>query len=46
MMAPASGDLTGVIVFPFAMWGPALGVAVLGYVLRRRAVDEGCSIQT
>jgi hypothetical protein len=31
-----SGVLWGLAVFPFAGWGPALGAAVLGYVLRRR----------
>ena len=36
VMAIDSGDLWGVLVFPFGVWGPALGVAVLGYVLRRR----------
>jgi hypothetical protein len=36
MMTIGEGDLLGVIVFPFVVWGPALGVAVLGYVLRRR----------
>jgi hypothetical protein len=36
MMALASGDLLGLVVFPFVVWGPALGIAVLGYALRRR----------
>lgn len=31
-----SGDFSGLVIFPFAVWGPALGVAVLGYALRRR----------
>jgi hypothetical protein len=35
MMTFASGDLSGLIVFPFPVWGPALGIAVLGYALRR-----------
>lgn len=39
MMAFASGDLWGLIVFPFAVWGPALGIAVLGYVLRRGSIQ-------
>ncbi|MHA6621301.1 hypothetical protein [Pseudonocardia sp. DLS-67] len=30
-----SGELWGLVVFPFAVWGPALGIAVLGYALRR-----------
>jgi hypothetical protein len=36
IMAVTSGDLWGMIVFPFGVWGPALGIAVLGYALRRR----------
>jgi hypothetical protein len=40
IMAVASGDLSSLIVFPFIVWGPALGLAVLGYALRRRR-DEG-----
>jgi hypothetical protein len=36
IMAVASGDLWGLVVFPFIVWGPALGIAVLGYALRRR----------
>jgi uncharacterized membrane protein YdjX (TVP38/TMEM64 family) len=35
-MSIASGDLWGLVVFPFIVWGPALGIAVLGYALRRR----------
>ncbi|HLU59768.1 MAG TPA: hypothetical protein VKZ81_30275 [Pseudonocardia sp.] len=31
----ASGDLFGLVVFPFFGWGPALAIAVLGYALRR-----------
>jgi uncharacterized membrane protein len=42
IMAVASGDLWGLVVFPFIVWGPALGIAVLGYALRRRR----SSIQT
>jgi hypothetical protein len=34
--AIASGDLWGLVIFPFIVWGPALGIAVLGYALRRR----------
>jgi hypothetical protein len=30
------GAMWGLLVFPFPVWGPALGLAVLGYVLRRR----------
>jgi hypothetical protein len=36
IMAIASGDLWALVVFPFFVWGPALGIAVLGYALRRR----------
>jgi hypothetical protein len=36
LMALRGGDLWGLLVFPFPVWGPALGAAVLGYVLRRR----------
>jgi hypothetical protein len=36
VMTVDSGELWGLIVFPFAVWGPALGLAVLGYALRRR----------
>jgi hypothetical protein len=36
IMSIASGELFGVIVFPFFVWGPALAVAVLGYTLRRQ----------
>jgi hypothetical protein len=36
MMAIAEGDLLSLVLFPFPVWGPALGTAVLGYVLRRR----------
>jgi hypothetical protein len=41
IMAVASGDLWLLLVFPFVVWGPALGIAVLGYALRRQG-----SIQT
>jgi hypothetical protein len=41
MMAIAEGDLLSLILFPFPVWGPALGIAVLGYALRRAG-----SIQT
>lgn len=41
IMAVASGDLWLLVVFPFVVWGPALGIAVLGYALRRQG-----SIQT
>jgi hypothetical protein len=37
IMAVATGDLSSLIVFPFIVWGPALGIGVLGYALRRRA---------
>jgi hypothetical protein len=36
IMTVASGDLWGLVVFPFVVWGPALGIAVLAYALRRR----------
>jgi hypothetical protein len=36
VMAVSSGELFTLVVFPFYLWGPALGVAVLGYALRRR----------
>jgi hypothetical protein len=36
VMAVRSGELFTLVVFPFYLWGPALGVAVLGYALRRR----------
>jgi hypothetical protein len=32
----SEGQLWAVLVFPFAVWGPALGAAVLAYALRRR----------
>jgi hypothetical protein len=35
IMSIASGELWGLVVFPFVVWGPALGIAVLGYALRR-----------
>lgn len=35
IMTIGSGDLWGLIVFPFIVWGPALGIAVSGYALRR-----------
>lgn len=41
IMAVASGELWLLIVFPFVVWGPALGIAVLGYAVRRQG-----SIQT
>ncbi|MHA6625889.1 hypothetical protein ACU61A_10695 [Pseudonocardia sichuanensis] len=36
LMSIRSGELWVLLVFPFPVWGPALGLAVLGYVLRRR----------
>ncbi len=36
LMSIQKGALWGLLVFPFPVWGPALGLAVLGYVLRRR----------
>ena len=36
VMAVRSGKLFTLVVLPFYLWGPALGVAVLGYALRRR----------
>ncbi|OZM78360.1 hypothetical protein [Pseudonocardia sp. MH-G8] len=36
LMSVRQGALWGLLVFPFPVWGPALGLAVLGYVLRRR----------
>ncbi|HYH33045.1 MAG TPA: hypothetical protein VD903_21955 [Pseudonocardia sp.] len=36
LMCLRTGELWGLLVFPFPVWGPALGAAVLGYVLRRR----------
>jgi hypothetical protein len=36
LMSIHTGQLWGLLVFPFPVWGPALGLAVLGYVLRRR----------
>jgi hypothetical protein len=41
VLALGSGDLWGMVVFPFVVWGPALGIAVLGYVLRRRGLVAG-----
>lgn len=32
----AAGDPSMLLVFPFPLWAPALGTAVLGYALRRR----------
>jgi hypothetical protein len=36
LMSVREGALWGLVVFPFPVWGPALGLAVLAYVLRRR----------
>jgi hypothetical protein len=39
-MMIGSGELWGVLVFPFPIWGPALGMAVLGYALRRQGEPD------
>ncbi|WP_433279763.1 hypothetical protein ACQPZA_08845 [Pseudonocardia xinjiangensis] len=36
VMVVASGSPVLLLVFPFPVWGPALGAAVLAYALRRR----------
>jgi hypothetical protein len=36
VMVVASGSPVLLLVFPFLVWGPALGAAVLAYALRRR----------
>lgn len=40
-LASTSGELWMLFVFPFPVWGPALGIAVLGYALRRAGTIEG-----
>jgi hypothetical protein len=37
IIAISSGEPWLLIVLPFIVWGPALGIAVLGYALRRQA---------
>ncbi|MCO1654384.1 hypothetical protein [Pseudonocardia humida] len=39
-MAVAAGEPWLQLVFPLPVWGPALGAATLGYVLRRRGERE------
>jgi hypothetical protein len=34
-----------VLIFPFPIWGPLLGAAVLAYYLRRRAHSGSCAIR-
>jgi hypothetical protein len=39
-MAVAGGEPWLLVVFPFFVWGPALGIAVLGYALRRQGTIQ------
>lgn len=41
LMAIGDGKLGMLLVFPFPVWGPALGAAVLAYALRRRGELAG-----
>ncbi|WP_345611101.1 hypothetical protein [Pseudonocardia adelaidensis] len=41
VMAVESDEPWILIVFPFGVWGPALGIAVLGYALRRSGHAAG-----
>jgi hypothetical protein len=40
LMWIAAGEPWVVLVFPFPVWGPALGAAVLAYALRRRGTIQ------